>query len=81
MKLAGKCVKFQEHYRGLKQVNMLYLFIQLLKIDNITAECAFIDFKQIEGTIIFRKIGGILRRKSIPGQSDTAVNDSIHDGV
>ncbi len=81
MKLAGKCVMFQEHYNGLKQVNMLYLCIQLLKIDNITAECALIDFKQIERTIIFRKIGEILHRKSIQCQSDAAVNDSIRDDV
>jgi len=50
----------------IKQANLLTIY-DVLKIDNITVECALIDFKQIEATILVENLDEVkkLRRSSI----------------
>ncbi|CAF0962841.1 unnamed protein product [Rotaria sordida] len=71
----------------IKRANLLSIY-QVLKIDNITVECALIDFKQIEATILLEDLehakrirqSGILRWERINKKVKQVVEAWTYDG-
>ncbi|CAF1103411.1 unnamed protein product [Rotaria sp. Silwood1] len=70
-----------------RRANLLSIY-QVLKIDNITVECALIDFKQIEATILLEDLqdakrirqSGILRWERIDKKVKQVVEAWTYDG-
>jgi chromosome segregation ATPase len=70
-----------------RRANLLSIY-QVLRIDNITVECALIDYRQIEATILVDNLehakrirqSGVLRWEKIPGKVKQVVEAWTHDG-